>query len=613
MPEPADVTINGSPFMLAPNGYERAAEHPAPVKPGRVSLSTFRLGLGWVHDDQIAQGHPTGMGGGGWAGIGVHATHGGSGVEPWPASTNHADANVAQAASLAVRAGAVAVGGNIYIHLRNRLYRTVAISASSWSNLTHLHDATVPITDICYLRDEVLYGRGASHDIVLWQTGSNTATVYRTGRKGHALQGYNGQVVQSQLGSFLDSRLTMLTSGSDGVAGVDIRWLDAPLVRIGLFGGACVIATETSLYRLTGSAQRVNGAALWSGEPEPLFSHGFAANVAAGDFSFLLSLTGKLYTWLAGSVMVYDPTRTGGNGWQQVGPRGVACYGACVAAGHLVVAIATASGRSQVWGFDGLGWWLMLDMAAPGYCWPIALNGAGGYDALVFVDGSTGYTLLRLVKRSDALPSYAGSGTWTSPLIAAGNADAPKAWRAIAAYFSWPEDPGHGGSADTVGIQLEYSTDAGETWTVADAASVSVANTHQLVVELPVPPVSRLLQLRVSWSSVSDWAPVLSRLVVDYVTIDNAPRRRQWKLKVRARDRTVGRDSGVLAQTGREQIDALFTAWRDQTTVTFRDTDYDASPVQHTVRVIDIKQEEPKSSDGGRWGDALLTLTLAEL
>ena len=609
MPEPADVTINGQPYMIAPNGYERAAENPAPVRPGRVSLSTFRLGLGWVQDDQI----PEGQGGGGWNGLGVHATHGGSGLEPWPASTTRADANLVQAPSTGVRAGAVAVGGNIYVHLRNHLYRTVAISSPSWSDLTHLHNATVLIEDICYLRDDVLYSRGSAADIAIWQIGSSSASVYRVGRKGHALQGYNGQVVQSQLGSNLDSRLTMLTSGSDGVAGVDIRWLDAPIVRIGLFAGACVIATETSLYRLTGSAQRVAGAALWSGEPEPLFSHGFAINAAAGDFTFLLSLTGKLYTWLAGSVMMYDPTRTGGNGWQQVGPRGRACYGACVAAGHLVIAIETPEGRSQVWAFDGLGWWKLLDMAAPGYCWPIALNGAGGHDALVFVDNSSTYTLLRLVKRSNALPSYAASGTWTSPLITAGNADRPKAWRAIAAYFSWPDNPGNGGSADQVGITLEYSTDAGASWTVADSDTVSVANQHQLVAELPAPPVSRLLQLRVSWSSVSDWAPVLSRLVVDYVTIDNAPKRRQWKLKVSARDKQVRRDSGVLTATGRQQIDALFTAWRDQTTVTFRDTDYDDNSTEHTVRVTDIRQEEAKSSDGGRRGDALLTLTLAEV
>jgi hypothetical protein len=75
----------------------------------------------------------------------------------------------------------------------------------------------------------------------------------------------------------------------------------------------------------------------------------------------------------------------------------------------------------------------------------------------------------------------------------------------------------------------------------------------------------------------------------------------------------VRRDSGVLSATGRQQIDALFQAWRDQTTIPFRDTDYDDNPAQHTVRVTDIKQEEPKSSDDGRWGHGLLTLTLAEV
>ena len=67
MPELADVTINGVPYMLAPSGYERGAEAPAPMKPGRLSLSTFSSGLGWIQDDQI----PTGQDGGGWLEDGV--------------------------------------------------------------------------------------------------------------------------------------------------------------------------------------------------------------------------------------------------------------------------------------------------------------------------------------------------------------------------------------------------------------------------------------------------------------------------------------------------------------------------------------------------------------
>lgn len=612
MPELADVTINGQPYMIAPAGYERAAENPAPVKPGRMSLSTFRLGLGWVQDDQI----PEGMGGGGWAGLGVHATQGGSGLEPWPFVATNADAVLAAAVlpSLTDRAGAYALGGYVYLHIGTRLYRTVAISATSWANLTQVHNATNTITDITNSRGDILYGRGAAADILLYPPSTGTAITFRVGRKADLLLGYNGQVLAASNASGLEERLELLTVASDGVNNVDIRWLDSNIVRFGLFAGAAVIATETSLYQLAGQVIRAAGAAgLYNGEPDPLFSHGFTANTDAGDFSFLLSLTGKLYTWLAGSVMVYDPTRTGGNGWAQVGPKGQKCHGACVAAGHLVVAIETAAGQSEVWAYDGVGWWLALSDAAPKYCWPIALNGAGSYDAMVLHAGSGTYSLLRLVTRSSSLHSYPATGTWTSPLITAGNADKPKAWRAISAYFSWPDSPGNSGSADQVTITLEYSTDAGETWTTADTESVSVAHTHQLEAVITTPPVSRLLQLRVSWSSVSDWAPVLSRLAVDYVTIDNAPRRRQWKLKVTARDRQVRRDSGVLSATGREQIDALFAAWRDQTTITFRDTDYDADATQHTVRVTDITQQEPKSSDGGRWGDALLTLTLAEV
>ena len=48
-------------------------------------------------------------------------------------------------------------------------------------------------------------------------------------------------------------------------------------------------------------------------------------------------------------------------------------------------------------------------------------------------------------------------------------------------------------------------------------------------------PTSRHLQMRVSWSSVSDWAPVLVDVWAEYETLDNAPNRRRWELVDRRR------------------------------------------------------------------------------
>ncbi|MDQ3413202.1 MAG: hypothetical protein M3509_13905, partial [Chloroflexota bacterium] len=219
----------------------------------------------------------------------------------------------------------------------------------------------------------------------------------------------------------------------------------------------------------------------------------------------------------------------------------------------------------------------------------------------------------RLQARSATAAAYATGGSWVSPLVAAGNADRRKAWREVAAYFAWPEVRGNAGSADLVTISLDYSIDAGASFVPVATASVGVGQSQQLEHEFVVPPVSRLLQLRVRWDSVADWAPVLTRLVVDYAVLDDGPRRRRWELKVVARDRTARRDGGVLAASGRAQIDALWSAWREQATVSFRDVDYDTTPVERTVRVLDVAEAAPKASDGGRWGDGVVTLRLGEV
>ena len=613
MPELADVTINDIPYMLTPNGYERGAEAPAPLKPGRLSLSTFASGLGWVQGDQI----PSGQDGGGWAGQGVHAAMGGAGLEPWPALTSYADPGLTGALlpSRLIQTRALEANGSIFLNTGANLWSTVAVSAAAWANLAVVFAGPATVTDLCYHRDDVMIAYGLPFEIRQWDTATSMGALWRAGHRAGVMQGYGAAVVWNSPSPALKENVYLATTGTDGSATLDYRSVDAQILRLGLFGGSCVIATKTSLYLLSGNARRVAGAglALWEGELDPLFSHGYAANPAVGDFAFLHSLDGKLYTWLAGGVMRYDPGFSGVDRWTRTGPTGVACRGACVTAGHLVVALETAAGASEVWAFDGAGWWKILSGAVPGYCWPCALGGAGGYDLLVFTHGSGTYTLGRLQRRSTTLHSYASSGTWTSPLLTAGNADATKAWRQVAAFFSWPDAPGNSASADAVTITLEYSVDAGATWTTAQSASVTIGRLHGLELELDPPVTSRLLQLRVSWASVSDLAPVLSRLVVDYASIDTAPRRRRWKLKVAASDKKIRRDSGVLALDGREQIDALFAAWRDQSTVSFRDVDYDAEPVVRTVRVLDIEQTEPKASDAGRWGDGVVTVTLAEL
>ena len=122
----------------------------------------------------------------------------------------------------------------------------------------------------------------------------------------------------------------------------------------------------------------------------------------------------------------------------------------------------------------------------------------------------------------------------------------------------------------------------------------------------------RFLQLRVRWSSVADWAPVLAAAWADWDIDDQPARRRRWALKVRAGDGQVGRDGGVQPLTGRQRIAALWAAWQAGTPIAFRDVDYDADPVERTVTILDIEETVAKPADAGGWGDSVLALTLAE-
>jgi hypothetical protein len=255
----------------------------------------------------------------------------------------------------------------------------------------------------------------------------------------------------------------------------------------------------------------------WLGDPEPVMGHGTFAE--GDDFTFLESYRGRLYTWLGGRVAEFDNSTDEAN-WLRIGPEGVRCYGACVAGDWLIVAIESRYGAYEAWGFDGAGWWLLHQRAAaPAVIWPVSLAGAGTRDALLFRDGSLTYDLLRLRWRSSAINTYAPSGEWVSSLIDGDDPTADKAWRRIGATYASPGDRGNTGSVDSVSFPVEYSIDGGISWvTVEDTPAASGASRvltrgHDYGSNAPT---SRFLQLRQRWSSVGDWAPVLTSAWVEF-------------------------------------------------------------------------------------------------
>ncbi len=239
-------------------------------------------------------------------------------------------------------------------------------------------------------------------------------------------------------------------------------------------------------------------------------------------------------------------------------------------------------------------------------------------DLVLFRDGSTAvtYDLYRLVWRSAPFHTYATTGAYRSSLLDCGERDKPKAWRKVGATFAVPEQRGNAASTDAVTLTLAYSVDGGKTF--ATAASLAVSDPTQRTLEMEAAlggtgTVSRFLQLRLSYTSVTDWAPVLTGLWAEYELLDSPARRRRWTFKIHARDASVQRDGTVTNRSGRQLSADLWSAWRSGSTIAFQDLDADVTGETITARIVGIAEEVPKPTDGARWGDSVLALTLVEV
>ena len=212
--------------------------------------------------------------------------------------------------------------------------------------------------------------------------------------------------------------------------------------------------------------------------------------------------------------------------------------------------------------------------------------------------------------------NYRGSASFRTSLLDAGERDKAKAWRKVGATFAAPEPRGNAASTDQVVVALAYSLDGGATSTQAAQQTVSLAQGRVLELDAALAgnaATSRWLQLKIDWSSVVDWAPVLTSVWAEYELLDAPARRRRWSFKVHARDATVERAGGKHPRTGRQLAADLWTAWQNGATIPFKDVDHDADPVTRQVRIVGISEAIPKPADAARWGDSVVSLTLVEV
>ena len=618
MTQPTDIVLDGAGYMLAPGGYRRSQDGIAEGRTGRVTMQDFfggqRRALQLERDR-------------GWGGIGTGAALDGQGVAPWPRVETSALDGSSEIPDATTPIPTATVNDHVFFAIGPKLYRTIALSVSAWAVPTEVWDSGGPaITALAWYNGDLLIAQGDAADLVVFQYPAGPAATLLAGEKGQHVAGYAGFALWSraQVGG-ATSEIRMVTG-----SGVESRYLDAPVTRLTTAGGKVWAASNTSLYSFTGRVRETLvpnpawtpgspdptsiPALRWSGEWDPFFQHGTWS--AADDYTFLLGFGGRLITWLGKRVVEHNPSGDRA-GWRDLGLGGRSCRGACVAGAWLVVAMEATDGASEVWAWNGAGWWLVLRDAsgAAGWTWPIGLSGAGSHDVLVFRDGSRDIELLRLLERSPSDRALSTGGNYVTSLLDAGERDREKAWRRVGATFTSPEPLGDPESTDPVTISLDWTVDAGATWTEAASRTVVAADGPvDLVAGIASDAaVSRFAMLRVSWSGVVDWAPVLTGLWIEFEALDAPARRRRWEVAVQAHDQVVRRDGGEISQTGRELIAALWGAWETGTTLPFRDIDHDADPTERRVRIVGIRERVARPADAGEAGDAVVELTLVEV
>jgi hypothetical protein len=614
------IRLGGVAYPLVAGAYTRFDATGGPqVRTGRVAVSAFGGG-----QRQALPADPARS----WDGIGVRAVYGGGGVEPWPHEEARADANLLDLPGVAQTAHAAAVGGAVYVGIGRRLYKTVAMGAGAWANLAVVADFGAGNDVTCVtptVNDDLIVGLGAGTDARLFDTGANGHVAWRAGERVVTGIGYGAQVIYAPKAAGAAGgnreRLKISLTRFNGALTSDERFLDANIVRMAMWGGKAAIVTRRSLFLFGGQPEPGRAddpntagdqgvATAWRGDPEPVFSHG--AYTGLDDFVFLAPFQGRLWTWLGGRVQSWDGSAAG---WRQHPVEGVTCYGACVAGGHLVVALATAAGVGEVWAFDGFGWWRTVASAAgsPARVWPVALYGAGGRDLLVFTAGTAGYDLCRTEPRGGTARAYRSSGEWVSSLLDAGERATLKGWVRIGASFAAPEGRGSAGSTDPVTLRLWWSADGGANWTAAAEQTLPTAGARVSDLAAELAGVSaRFLQLKVQWLSVADWAPVLTGVWAEWAVLEVPPPKRRWEVTVRCSDLATDGDGRPWPAPGAAIAAALWAAWEGGAALAFRDVDFTADPTERTVRIGHVAETAERAGDGARWGETRVRLLLVE-
>ena len=250
-----DVELNGVQYNVVPGTYKKSLRKPQAVsrpparRIGQAIFGPFQRGVLQASDEDEERG---------WSSLTVGPVFDGEGIEPFPHSTNHADA-MTDVPSTTVRAYGVVAGSAAYVGIGRRIYKSVALTNGTWASFTVATDlgAGFVISGLTYFQDDILIMLSSGQDIRKLNTVSNAVTVWRTGEKAQKGVAYSGQLIYAPNLANNQEELRLSGTKWNGNAVTHKRYLDAPIVNMANFNGQVVIATRKSLYFMGGQPYRV--------------------------------------------------------------------------------------------------------------------------------------------------------------------------------------------------------------------------------------------------------------------------------------------------------------------------------------------------------------------
>lgn len=472
----------------------------------------------------------------------------------------------------------------------------VAVAGGLYNGLTAKRALAATVVDCAQDGQNVYLAYGAAADAAVYNMSTNvlTASTFGAGVKAYLMGQFGGIILYTAAAD------TSIISKSGG----GTNSVDGPIRRFVQHDGRAWIFTTHSLVDYDGAV----------GYQASLPRLGYADDVA-----WAVSHMGQLWTWIGKEVVRYTKPKDLNNAqavFTTVGLRGLSTLGACSVGNWLIVAVVSEiTGFVELWAYDGRGWWLLDEQTSAGtkYSYPVSVLGVAD-DADVFAGrGATNQdtAIWQLVPRT-GVAGLPASGELVTAMLDAGQRDLLKVWRRAGCEIAIPDGRA---TADSVTVTLSYSTDGGANWTQVATANYTNASGRILNLSgaISALPQARFLQLKLAFSSVLDWCPVVVGLWTEHETLDTPSRRRRWRFTVLCKDQVVKRD-GSIATTGARQLALnLWNAWDDGGVVTFKDVDYDLTTTTYNVRIAGIREQVVKVQDAATFADSEVELTLVEV